>query len=60
MPRIVATYDVGRRLNAKTALSQLQGGIVWGIGMALLEDSDRSTRATAASSTRTSPNTTCR
>jgi xanthine dehydrogenase YagR molybdenum-binding subunit len=38
VPRVVATYDVGRRLNAKTALSQLRGGIVWGISMALLED----------------------
>jgi xanthine dehydrogenase YagR molybdenum-binding subunit len=37
VPRVVATYDVGRRLNAKTALSQLRGGIVWGISMALLE-----------------------
>ncbi|HEY2397125.1 MAG TPA: xanthine dehydrogenase family protein molybdopterin-binding subunit [Rudaea sp.] len=35
--RVVATYDVGRILNAKTARSQLIGGIVWGIGMALLE-----------------------
>jgi len=39
VPRIVATYDVGRRLNAKTALSQLQGGIVWGVGMATHEHS---------------------
>jgi xanthine dehydrogenase YagR molybdenum-binding subunit len=30
---------VGRLLNAKTGLSQLQGGIVWGVGMALLEES---------------------
>ena len=37
VPRIVATYDVGRRLNAKTATSQLQGGIVWGVSFALLE-----------------------
>ena len=37
VPRVVATYDVGRRLNAKTALSQLQGGIVWGVSFALLE-----------------------
>ena len=36
--RIVATYGVGRRLNEKTAHSQLMGGIVWGIGMALLEE----------------------
>ena len=28
VPRVVATYSVGRLLNAKTALSQLQGGIV--------------------------------
>jgi xanthine dehydrogenase YagR molybdenum-binding subunit len=39
VPRVVATYSVGRLLNGKTALSQLQGGIVWGIGMALLEES---------------------
>jgi xanthine dehydrogenase YagR molybdenum-binding subunit len=37
VPRVVATYDVGRRLNAKTARSQLQGGIVWGLSLALLE-----------------------
>jgi xanthine dehydrogenase YagR molybdenum-binding subunit len=37
VPRIVATYDVGRLLNAKTALSQLRGGIVWGVSMALHE-----------------------
>ena len=36
--RIVATYGVGRLLNEKTAHSQLVGGIVWGIGMALLEE----------------------
>ena len=39
VPRIVATYSVGRLLNAKTGRSQLEGGIVWGVGMALLEDS---------------------
>jgi xanthine dehydrogenase YagR molybdenum-binding subunit len=39
VPRVVATYSVGRLLNAKTARSQLEGGIVWGIGMALLEHS---------------------
>jgi xanthine dehydrogenase YagR molybdenum-binding subunit len=37
VPRIVGTYDVGRRLNAKTARSQLQGGVVWGVSFALLE-----------------------
>jgi len=39
VPRIVATYSVGRLLNRKTALSQLQGGIVWGVAMALHEQS---------------------
>ena len=35
--RIVGAYGVGNRLNAKTARSQLLGGVVFGIGMALLE-----------------------
>jgi xanthine dehydrogenase YagR molybdenum-binding subunit len=39
IPRIVATYDVGTRLNAKTALSQLRGGLVWGVGFAVTEES---------------------
>ncbi|HXS51565.1 MAG TPA: xanthine dehydrogenase family protein molybdopterin-binding subunit [Usitatibacter sp.] len=39
VPRIVASYSVGRLLNAKTGISQLQGGIVWGVGMALTEES---------------------
>ncbi len=39
VPRIVAAYSVGRLLNSKLALSQLQGGIVWGVGMALTEES---------------------
>lgn len=38
VPRIVAAYGAGRILNAKTARSQLQGGIIWGIGMALEEE----------------------
>jgi xanthine dehydrogenase YagR molybdenum-binding subunit len=39
VPRVVATYSVGRLLNAKTGINQLQGGIVWGIGMALMDES---------------------
>ncbi len=35
--RVVATYDIGKLLNKKTGISQLEGGIVWGIGMALTE-----------------------
>lgn len=42
--RIVGVYDVGNLLNAKTAHSQLMGGIVWGIGSALLEKSDLDAR----------------
>lgn len=35
--RIVSVHDIGRVLNAKTARSQIHGGVVWGIGMALME-----------------------
>src|SRR5262249_28326241 len=35
--RVVAAYAAGTILNPKTARSQLQGGIVWGIGMAMQE-----------------------
>ncbi|MEN3354693.1 MAG: xanthine dehydrogenase YagR molybdenum-binding subunit, partial [Betaproteobacteria bacterium] len=38
VPRIVASYIVGRLLNAKLARSQLLGGLVWGVSMALLEE----------------------
>ena len=36
--RVVATYDIGKLLNKKTGMSQLEGGIVWGIGTALTEE----------------------
>lgn len=36
--RYVGAFDIGRTLNAKTARSQLIGGITYGIGMALLEE----------------------
>ncbi|MEM5294776.1 xanthine dehydrogenase family protein molybdopterin-binding subunit [Burkholderia sp. JPY481] len=39
VPRVVAVYDVGRVLNQKTARSQMMGGIVWGIGAAMQEES---------------------
>jgi xanthine dehydrogenase YagR molybdenum-binding subunit len=38
IPRIVTSHGVGRVLNAKTARSQIIGGVVWGVGMALLEE----------------------
>jgi xanthine dehydrogenase YagR molybdenum-binding subunit len=37
--RLHGTYDIGRRLNEKTARSQLMGGLVWGAGLALFEAS---------------------
>jgi xanthine dehydrogenase YagR molybdenum-binding subunit len=36
--RIVDAVAAGRILNAKTAHSQIMGGVVWGIGMALHEE----------------------
>jgi xanthine dehydrogenase YagR molybdenum-binding subunit len=36
--RWVAVFDVGRVINPKTAVSQLRGGIVMGIGAALTEE----------------------
>jgi xanthine dehydrogenase YagR molybdenum-binding subunit len=39
VPRIVSAVAAGRILNPKTARSQIMGGIVWGIGMALEEES---------------------
>jgi xanthine dehydrogenase YagR molybdenum-binding subunit len=38
VPRIVAVYDVGKILNPKTGMSQFIGGIVWGVSLALHED----------------------
>ena len=36
--RIVATYDIGTLMNDKTGINQLQGGITWGVGFALHEE----------------------
>jgi xanthine dehydrogenase YagR molybdenum-binding subunit len=38
--RVVGAYDAGRIVNPKTARSQAIGGIVWGVGQALLERSE--------------------
>ena len=35
--RIVGVFDIGRVLNAKTARSQIVGGMIWGISYALTE-----------------------
>ncbi len=42
--RALGAFDVGRVLNPKTARSQMIGGIVWGIGMALMEETVRDPR----------------
>lgn len=36
--RIVSALDVGKVINQHTARSQVLGSVVWGIGMALMED----------------------
>jgi xanthine dehydrogenase YagR molybdenum-binding subunit len=42
--RVVGVYDPGRILKPQTARSQMTGGIIWGIGQALLERSEMDTR----------------
>lgn len=39
MRRCVAGYSAGRIINPRTARSQMIGGIIWGLGRALLEES---------------------
>ncbi|HEX8736305.1 MAG TPA: xanthine dehydrogenase family protein molybdopterin-binding subunit [Pyrinomonadaceae bacterium] len=39
IPRFVAVTGAGRILNLKTSRSQIVGGVIWGIGMALHEES---------------------
>src|SRR5207244_8095088 len=38
--RVVGAYDAGRIINPKTARSQAIGGVIWGVGQALLEHSE--------------------
>ncbi len=42
--RLSGAYAVGKLLNAKTAHSQLMGGLVWGASMALFEHGQRDER----------------
>jgi len=44
VPRMVGAYDVGRVINPKIARSQCIGGMVGGLGMALLEQAEWDTR----------------
>lgn len=39
VPRFMAVTGAGRILNPKTSRSQIIGGVIWGIGMALTEES---------------------
>jgi xanthine dehydrogenase YagR molybdenum-binding subunit len=36
--RMVGTYDIGTLINQKTGINQLTGGVVWGVSMALHEE----------------------
>ena len=50
--RFLGSYDCGRILNAKTATSQFRGGIIMGLGLALMEETlfdERNGRITNAS-----------
>ena len=38
--RILGSYDCGSILNSKTAASQFRGGIIMGIGLALMEETE--------------------
>jgi xanthine dehydrogenase YagR molybdenum-binding subunit len=40
LDRLVGAYDAGRIINPRTARSQAIGGIIWGVGQALLEQSE--------------------
>ena len=39
--RMLGVFSVGRVFNAKTARSQLIGGMIWGVGAALMEEARR-------------------
>jgi xanthine dehydrogenase YagR molybdenum-binding subunit len=43
--RFVGAFDCGRILNAKTAASQFRGGIIMGIGLALMEETQFDARS---------------
>ena len=42
--RFLGSFDCGRILNAKTAASQFRGGIIMGLGLALMEETQWDTR----------------
>lgn len=40
IPRFLGSFDCGRIINAKTAASQFRGGIIMGLGLALMEETN--------------------
>ena len=40
VPRMLGAFAAGRIINPRTARSQLMGGMIWGLGAALLEQTD--------------------
>jgi xanthine dehydrogenase YagR molybdenum-binding subunit len=40
VPRVVGVYGIGKLMNEKTGHSQLMGGVVWGLGMGLMEKTE--------------------
>jgi xanthine dehydrogenase YagR molybdenum-binding subunit len=44
VPRVVSVVDCGRVMSPRTARSQITGGVVWGIGAALREESEVDSR----------------
>ncbi len=45
VPRMVGAFAAGRIMNTRTARSQLMGGMIWGVGSALHEQSEIDGRA---------------
>ena len=45
VPRLVGTFAAGRIMNPRTARSQLMGGLIWGMGSALLEATELDPRS---------------
>ncbi|RKR06799.1 xanthine dehydrogenase molybdenum binding subunit apoprotein [Kushneria sinocarnis] len=43
--RLLGSFDCGRVLNAKTAASQFRGGMIMGLGLALMEETQFDTRS---------------
>ncbi|MFC9439300.1 xanthine dehydrogenase family protein molybdopterin-binding subunit [Nocardia sp. NPDC057030] len=44
VPRMLGVFSIGRAINPRTLRSQLIGGMIWGLSMALHEDSVRDPR----------------